>query len=105
MKRRSSLQVSLVLIGMVALSGCQQEQRNIYKSREDCQQDWGSGENCEEVTSANDYYGGSYHPVGHYYGPRYHGNGGTLKGTPSTRAVAVARGGFGARALFHGGGG
>ena len=89
MKQRSSLKISLVLIGMVALTGCQQEQRNVYKSREDCLQDWGREENCEEVTSANNSYGGGSHPVGYYYGPRYYGNGGTWRGTPSVRAVSV----------------
>lgn len=105
MKRRSSAQITLVLIGMVALSGCQSEQRNVYKSKEDCLQDWGRPEDCEQVSPANNYYGGGYHPVGYYYGPRYHGSGGTLTGIPSTRAVAVARGGFGSSAGFHGGGG
>ncbi|HXV20348.1 MAG TPA: hypothetical protein VD811_05070 [Desulfuromonadales bacterium] len=105
MKRRSSLQISLVLVGMVALTGCQQEQRNVYKSREDCLQDWGSGQECEEVTAANSSYGGSHHPVGYFFGPRYYGSGGTLRGTPSVRAFSVARGGFGSMAGFHGGGG
>jgi len=51
MKRRRSMQITLVLIGMVALSGCSSEQRNVYKSKEDCLQDWGSGQECEEVSS------------------------------------------------------
>lgn len=104
MKRRSSLKISLVLIGMVTLAGCQSEQRNVYKSREDCLQDWGDDKNCEQVTSGNHYYGGGYHPIGSYYGPRYTGNGGTLSGAPSVRAVSVARGGFGSSASAHGGG-
>lgn len=104
MKRRSSLKISLVLIGMVALTGCQREQRNVYKSREDCLKDWGNTQECEAVTAANNNYGGSYHPLGYYYGPRYHGGGGTASGL-SSRAVSVARGGFGSMAGFHGGGG
>lgn len=105
MKRRRSLQITLVLIGMVALSGCSSEQRNVYKSKEDCLQDWGSGQECEEVNSNNNYYGGSYYPGGYFYGPRYSGSAGTMHGTPSLRAVSVARGGFGSSAGFHGGGG
>lgn len=105
MKRRSSLEISLVLIGMVTLSGCQKEQRNVYKSKEDCLQDWGSAQECEEVTQGNNYYGGTYHPSGYYFGPRYTGSGGTRLGTPSVRAVTVARGGFGSSLGFHGGGG
>ena len=105
MKRRSSLKISLVFIGVVALSGCQQEQRNVYKSKEDCLQDWGGEKNCEEVTRDNSTYGSAHYPVGYFYGPRYSGSGNTLSGGPSVRAVSVARGGFGSSLGFHGGGG
>lgn len=105
MKRRSSLHISLVLIGMVTLTGCQEEQRNVYKSKDDCLQDWGNPQDCEQVTQSNNYYGGGYNPVGYYYGPRYYGQGGTVSGAPSLRAVSVARGGFGSSSGFHGGGG
>lgn len=105
MERRSSLKISLVFIGVVALCGCQQEQRNVYKSKEDCLQDWGGAQDCEEVTRENGYYGGAHHPSGYYYGPRYYGSGGTRSGAPSVRAVSVARGGFGSSLGFHGGGG
>jgi uncharacterized protein YgiB involved in biofilm formation len=104
MKRRSSMQISLVLVGTLALAtGCEKEQRNVYKSKEDCAQDWGREDACEEVGTTNRHYGGGYYPLGYFYGPRY---------TPSSRpqgiypmrSVGVARGGFGGLSGFHGGG-
>lgn len=105
-KRYCSLDVCLVLVGLsvIGLSGCEREQRNVYQSKADCLQDWGSEQECEEVNQGNSYYGGSYYPRGYFYGPRYYGDGGTRSGTPSLRAVSVARGGFGSSLGFHGGG-
>ncbi len=103
MKRRSSLNISLALMGTLALTACQKEKRNVYKSKEDCQQDWGSAQSCEEVTGNNSHYGGQYYTRGYYYGPRYSGSDGGA-GMHSTRSVAVARGGFGGFGGFHGGG-
>ena len=102
---RRSLNITLALIGAVALAGCQPENRSVYKSREDCLKDWGSGQECEEINENNRHYGGSAHPLGYYYGPRYRGSAGSMVGTPSAHAVSVARGGFGSSAGFHGGGG
>lgn len=103
---RRSVKITLALIGAVALAGCQSENRSVYKSREDCIKDWGADEKmCEEITEGNRHYGGGAHPVGYFYGPRYYGNAGSMHGTPSAHAVSVARGGFGSRAGFHGGGG
>ena len=106
-KRYCSLDVCLVLIGLsfVGLTSCEREQRNVYKTKADCLQDWGSEQECEMVGQGNSYYGGSYHPHGYYYGPRYYGEGGTRSGATSVRAVSVARGGFGSSLGFHGGGG
>ncbi len=105
MKRRSSARITLVLIGTLALTaGCEKEQRNVYKSKEDCVQDWGQGEKCEEVTTSNNHYGGGYYSPGYFYGPTYSGGySQSSTGLHSTRSVAVARGGFGALAAFHGG--
>lgn len=106
MKRRSSARITLVLVGTLALTtGCEKEQRNVYKSKEDCVQDWGQGEKCEEVTSYNSHYGGGYYMPGYYYGPTYSQGASQFgAGMHSSRSISVARGGFGALAGFHGGG-
>ena len=105
MKRRSSLNISLVLMGTLALAACQKEKRNVYNSKEDCMQDWGNDQNCEEITDNNNHYGGNYYTRGFYYGPRYSGSDHAAAGMHSSRSIAVARGGFGGFAGFHGGGG
>lgn len=55
-RRRSSTQITLVLIGTAALVGCTQEQasmkRDQYASLEDCAADWGRPESCERVQSS-----------------------------------------------------
>jgi uncharacterized protein YgiB involved in biofilm formation len=67
MKR--SKEITLILIASASLAACgpqsQDTRREIYASREKCQEDWGSGENCEQQ--------GSY-----YQGPHYYYRGGNL---------------------------
>jgi uncharacterized protein YgiB involved in biofilm formation len=96
--RKSSSQVTLVLIGVAALSGCGQDKRDMYATREDCLADWGKKpEDCEPAS-------GSY-GRGAYYGPSYyvpwwrasggHAFGSTAHAVSSVPSGSVTRGGFG----------
>lgn len=103
MRRRSSVRITLVLIGgMLITGGCgQQEQRNVYKSKQDCLDDWGGDEkNCEEVKqedASRRGYGYSY-----FLGPRFNiGRTFPGQGSRAIRTVAVSRGGFGGFSRFH----
>jgi len=68
-RRRSSTQITLVLIGTVTLGGCSQQStpsaRDQYASLEDCAADWGRPESCERVQSSG-YPGGFL-----FWGPLY----------------------------------
>lgn len=101
-KRRCSRRVALVLLGSIALAGCDEEPqtRHVYKSLRDCTEEWGI-EKCEPATGG--------HPTGYYYGPGFRGStySGARIGTapPGSRAVGtVSRGGFGSSASSHGSG-
>jgi uncharacterized protein YgiB involved in biofilm formation len=68
-RRRSSTQITLVLIGTVTLVGCSEQTtstaRDHYASLEDCAADWGRPERCERVQ-------GSGYPGGFlFWGPPY----------------------------------
>jgi uncharacterized protein YgiB involved in biofilm formation len=97
MRRKSSIRVTLVLIGAVALAGCGgKEQRPLYKSRQDCLDDWGGNEkDCQEPAAGTPHY-----RTGYYYGPRFSGGGRTM--SRSVGMATVARGGFGSSGRFHG---
>ena len=91
-----------MLLGSVALAGCDQEpqKRHVYKSLRDCSEEWGI-EKCDPATGGQ--------PTGYYYGPSFSGSsysgphGGTSP--PGSRAVGtVSRGGFGSSASSHGSG-
>lgn len=96
--RKSSLSITLVLIGTAALGGCGREpdrtlRRDVYASLEDCRADWGRAEDCElgsnlagsgSSTSTNTRTG--------YYGPRYYWSGGDAfdsRPRPGSRAQNV----------------
>ena len=99
MRRRSTLQISLVLIGSVlTLSGCGKDDRHVYKSRQDCLDDWGNDpKNCEEVKQGDRHYSHGY-----YYGPRFTmGRTYAGQGSRAVRTVSVSRGGFGSLSSFH----
>jgi hypothetical protein len=68
--RKSSSQVTLVLIGVAALSGCGQDsKRDLYASREDCLADWGNKpEDCTPSTESQ------HRNRGFFYGPVYSGS-------------------------------
>ena len=67
--RRSSGQVTLVLIGLSALAGCGKQEevrRDVYASREDCLADWGNKpQDCTPATEKR-HQGGGF-----FYGPIY----------------------------------
>ena len=69
-RRRSSTQITLVLIGTAALAGCSQQPtpmaRDHYASLEDCAADWGRPESCERVQSSGRPGGGFV-----FWGPPY----------------------------------
>jgi len=122
-RRRSSLQISLFLIGTAALSGCGPDtrppmRRDVYASLEDCKADWEREKNCEPAPAPAGSSGSAVH---YYYGPRYlwdrpappaadasPGRTGTDPSRSGSRALAsipVERGGFGGLSLFHSSGG
>src|SRR5688500_12414456 len=65
--RRSTATLTLVLIGATALHGCGKDEeetatRDVYKSRADCQRDWGEdAAKCEQQASGPH--------AGMFYGP------------------------------------
>ena len=122
MKR--SKEIALTLLASVSLvaGGCSQEQmtkREVYKTRQQCIDDWGSEEECEQDRSGG-YFGPHYvywggHP---YYYPRgsvdpvpVRGNAqfaGVREGMRSAYSAGtisdrhITRGGFGKSSSFHG---
>lgn len=106
--RKSSGRVTLVLIGVAALTGCGREEtrRDVYASREDCLADWGNKpEDCTPATEAR------HRGSGFFYGPLYAGalarGAGAANWAPGARssrsigttagapARSATRGGFG----------
>src|SRR4051812_44330220 len=86
--RRSTATLTLVLIGAAAVHGCggkdnnEQATRDVYRSRADCQRDWGDATGkCEQQTSGPH--------SGFFYGPMY-GFGRT--GSGSSTALAPRQG-------------
>ena len=120
--RRAPRSITLVLIGSAALSGCGDEtvRRDVYRSRMDCQADWGDVTQCAPVRSGPH--------TGYYYGPSYRDDRRNSAGTTTlprqgSSAVSTAhlarndtrfssasggsgsstqRGGFGSSASSHG---
>jgi uncharacterized protein YgiB involved in biofilm formation len=109
--RKSSGRVTLVLIGVAALTGCGEDdqRRDVYASREDCLADWGNKpQDCTPATDSR------HHGAGYFYGPAYpyrsSGSGSTWtrgsgSGARSLGNVSsgVSRGGFGSSARSSGG--
>jgi hypothetical protein len=124
--RRSTNTLTLVLIGAAALHGCgggaEEEKtatRDVYKSRADCQRDWGEdAQKCEPQTSgphAGMFYGPLMFGLGAMTG---RGFGNTMGARPGSSAVGsthvpgsagapggTSRGGFGSSARSHSSGG
>ncbi|MBJ6802333.1 hypothetical protein [Geomonas propionica] len=104
---RRSLQISLVLMGTLAVVSYGEENHYLYANKKDCQDDWGDA-SCREVPSESS--GGGHGGGGRYYGPRYgssgYGGGSGGYGGRGARAIgvtSVSRGGFGSLGGFHGG--
>jgi uncharacterized protein YgiB involved in biofilm formation len=109
--RKSSLRVTLVLAGVAALAGCDQERRDVYATREDCLADWGNkAEDCRPATEP------AHASRGFWYGPSYripfgHSSSHWVSGTRSIGSARagssssshVSRGGFGSTAHSSGG--
>jgi len=100
--RKSSSRVSLVLIGLAALTGCGEDdvRKDVYKTREDCLADWANKpENCKPASDPRHAAGGFWY--GPSYGYRSSGSGSSWTSTGrSGRATGnvssgVSRGGFG----------
>jgi uncharacterized protein YgiB involved in biofilm formation len=103
--RKSSSRVSLVLIGLTALTGCgngeDDVRKDVYKTREDCLADWANKPgDCKPASDPH------HAASGFWYGPSYGyrsfgsgsswtstGRGGRALGNVSS---GVSRGGFGA---------
>lgn len=93
--RRRSLQVSLVLLGTLAVSSYGDSRHYLYKNRKDCLDDWGGNDqDCREPDQRSHYYRSGY-----WYGPNY----GRVGGHPvrSVGSTTVSRGGFGSLGSFH----
>jgi hypothetical protein len=63
MKR--SKEITLILIASASLAACgpsyQDTRRDIYPSREKCQEDWGTGDDCEQQPGGSNYHGPHYY--------------------------------------------
>ena len=104
--RKSSARVTLVLIGVAALSGCgrgDDQRKDVYATREDCLADWGNRPaDCQPATEPR------HATRGYWYGPgyMYHSGGSgwtwgsAASGSRGSRSIGstsgVSRGGFGA---------
>ncbi len=91
---RRSLQVSLVLMGALAVTSYGETRHYLYANRQDCLNDWGDGQDCQEAPGSTTSYGTHY-----YYGPRY-GRGG-VRPIRSVGVATVSRGGFGSLGSLH----
>jgi len=114
-KRKSSARVTLVLLGVAALTGCSREpqsRRDVYASREDCLADWGNKpQDCTPATDRPRHATGMFFYGPSYYGSSYGGGswwnsrsswsgsgarpGSHAVGSASSGGGSVSRGGFG----------
>jgi uncharacterized protein YgiB involved in biofilm formation len=89
------MQVSLVLMGTLAVASYGDSRHYLYKNRKDCLDDWGGNEqDCREPDRSSHYYRSGY-----WYGPRY-GQGG-VRAARAVGSTTVSRGGFGSLGSFH----
>jgi uncharacterized protein YgiB involved in biofilm formation len=115
-RRKSSLSITLVLIGTSALSSCGNDpeqntrvmRRDIYNSLEDCRADWERADDCEVNKSALNQSGTQGSGIGPFLGPRYYwsdpsGRYDTNMLRPGSRATGVTNlGGPSANRLLPG---
>jgi uncharacterized protein YgiB involved in biofilm formation len=111
--RRSSLRVTLVLIGVAGLAACggsndPQMRRDTYASLADCRADWHREELCEPAPASSSNTTSSSRGVSggtRYYGPVYRSSSTSSSAPSGSRAIGsttVSRGGFGSSSSFHG---
>ncbi len=91
---RRSMQISLVLMGALAVASQGESRHYIYNSRQDCLEDWGGGRDCREAPPGSSHYG-----THTYYGPRY--GSGTGRAPRSVGVGTISRSGFGSFGSFH----
>ena len=117
--RKSSRQVTLVLLGAATLVACSQEdqtlRRDVYRSRDDCVADWGDTVKCESswvdspgVSHGFYWYGPAYRSGQYGSSPNQAPPGSVDAARPGSHAAFsshVSRGGFGASGAAHGFGG
>ena len=108
--RKSSARVTLVLVGIAALAGCDEHRRDVYASREDCLADWGNKpQDCSPATdpahaSRGFWYGPSYRiPFGHSSSGWHSGTRSIGSARAGSSSSHVSRGGFGSSAHASGG--
>ena len=116
--RKRSARITLVLLGAAALTACgnNDEQRDLYSSKQDCVKDWGDETKCESApasaTNGRTHSGGGY-----FWGPMYSGSsyrsgsstssslGSVRSGSRAVGSSSISRGGFGSGASSHSSGG
>jgi uncharacterized protein YgiB involved in biofilm formation len=117
--RKSSARVTLVLIGVASLAGCdraEEQRRDVYATRDDCLADWGKKpEDCTPATEARHsshgfWYGPSYGiPYGYTSGSSWTPRSGARAigsssfSSRSGSSSSVSRGGFGSSSHSSGG--
>ena len=102
-RRKSSLSITLVLIGTAALSGCGNDRdqntrvmrRDVYSSLEDCRADWGRADDCETASNLSSRSSSNAGGTTSHYGPRYYwadssGRYDNPTPRPGSRATSVA---------------
>lgn len=128
MKKSKSIALILTpILSTTLLTACGDEpaDRDVYKTREECVQDWGDQELCEPMRDDDDYHRqhGVHYPL--FYGPHYYGsdravhyNGREIRPVgrsttfksvsrpsssfSSSKSSPVSRGGFGGRGISSG---
>ena len=119
--RRATATLTLVLIGAASLPACSDEEdtatRDVYRTRADCQRDWGSDSTkCEQQASGPHtgmFYGPLMYGLGSMAGRS--GLGSTMAPRQGSNAIGsthvpgsaggASRGGFGSSARSHSSGG
>jgi uncharacterized protein YgiB involved in biofilm formation len=113
-RMRKSTRVTLVLVGIAALAGCQraqEPQRAVYASREDCLADWNNKpQDCTPATqpshASHGFWYGPVVPMPMYYGGSSGFSSARSLGTTSASgsSSSITRGGFGSSARGSSGG-